>query len=192
LTRFWWVRHGPTHEKTFVGWRNVPADLSDLDQISRLDAHLPRGSVLLSSDLSRAIETADAIGGGRERLAHDPALREFNFGQWDGVPFDTVAARDPELSRAFWEDPGDVAPPGGESWNEVAARVGACVDALSQSHAGRDIVIVAHIGVIMTQVMAASGMTAQQVLGHRIDNLSVTRLEMSGGRWSVGAINHLP
>ena len=27
--RLWWVRHGPTHEKAFCGWRDVPADLSD-------------------------------------------------------------------------------------------------------------------------------------------------------------------
>ena len=24
--RLWWVRHGPTHEKAFCGWRAVPAD----------------------------------------------------------------------------------------------------------------------------------------------------------------------
>ena len=47
VTRFWWVRHGPTHEKAFVGWRDVPADLSDHAAIARLDAHLPQGAVLV-------------------------------------------------------------------------------------------------------------------------------------------------
>ncbi|MDX5383564.1 MAG: histidine phosphatase family protein, partial [Rhodobacterales bacterium] len=29
MTRFFWLRHGPTHQKVFTGWRDVPADLSD-------------------------------------------------------------------------------------------------------------------------------------------------------------------
>ncbi|MFT7136552.1 MAG: alpha-ribazole phosphatase, partial [Akkermansiaceae bacterium] len=51
MTTWHWVRHGPTHEKTLVGWRDVPADLSDHAQIARLNAHLPRDAILVSSDL---------------------------------------------------------------------------------------------------------------------------------------------
>ena len=36
MTTWHWVRHGPTHQKSFVGWRDVPADLSDHAQIERL------------------------------------------------------------------------------------------------------------------------------------------------------------
>lgn len=192
MTRFWWVRHGPTHQNTFVGWRDVPADLSDREAIARLDAHLPKAATLISSDLSRAVTTADAIAAGRSRLAHDAGLREFDFGLWDGMRFGDVAARDPDLSRAFWDAPGDVAPPGGESWNDVAARVGPVVANLGQRHIGQDIIIVAHIGVIMTQIQAASEMTAKEVLAHRIDNLSVTRLDFHDGGWSIKSINHQP
>jgi alpha-ribazole phosphatase len=109
LTRFWWVRHGPTHEKNFVGWRDVPADLSDHPRIARLSAHLPIGAHLVASDLSRASATADALGKGRTRLPDDAALREFNFGDWDGKHFTEI---DPVLSRAYWENPGDISPPG--------------------------------------------------------------------------------
>ena len=62
MTTWHWVRHGPTHEKTFVGWRDVPADLSDHAQIARLDAHLPKEALMVSSDLIRCVATADAIG----------------------------------------------------------------------------------------------------------------------------------
>ena len=192
MTRFWWVRHGPTHERAFVGWRDVPADLSDHAALARLNEHLPKAAVLVSSDLSRAVMTADALGDGRERLPHLSDLREFDFGEWDGMKFDAVAERDPALSRTFWETPGDVAAPGGESWNDVAARVRASVQGLGRRHAGRDIVIVAHIGVILTQIQEASGLSAKDVLAHQIDTLSVTRLELSQGTWSVGVINHRP
>jgi alpha-ribazole phosphatase len=191
MTRLWWVRHGPTHEKTFVGWRDVPADLTDHARIARLSAHLPMGAMLVSSDLCRASATADALCTGRHRLPHDAALREFNLGDWDGKHFTEVAASHPTLSRAYWEAPGDHAPPNGESWNTVTARVNATVDRLLDLPA-RDIIIVAHVGVILTQVQRALGLTAYQALAHKIDNLSVTQLVHDAVGWRAAAINHIP
>ena len=189
---FHWVRHGPTHEKTFVGWRDVPADLSDSARIARLDRHLPGDAALLASDLSRASATADVLGAGRRRLPDDPRLREFHFGDWDGRHFSDIAETDPDLSRAYWERPGDIAPPGGESWNAAALRVAGAVDALIAAPPARDIVIVAHFGVILTQVQRAMGVDAAQVLAHRIEPLSVTDLAFDGAGWQVGGINRQP
>jgi len=191
-TTWWWVRHGPTHQKTIVGWRDVPADLSDHIRIQKLNAFLPKDALLVSSDLQRASATADAISDGRTRLPHDPALREFDFGRWDGLGFDKVARLDPTLSRAFWENPGDIAPPGGESWNAVAKRAAPAVEAINSRYAGRNIIAVAHIGIIMTQIQMASGTSPSHAISHKIDNLSVTRLHLQNGVWSVGAINHIP
>lgn len=188
---WWWVRHGPTHAKNMVGWRDLPADLSDHSAIARLSNHLPQDAAVISSDLIRATATADAIESKRFRLPHHPDLREFHFGEWDGLGWQEVSERDPNLSRAFWETPGDHQAPGGESWNQLSARVTAVVDDLNE-RGHRHIVAVAHFGVILTQIAMAGDMTAYQALGHKIDNLSVTRLDWDGGRWSVGQINHLP
>ncbi len=191
MTRWWWVRHGPTHEKAFTGWRDVPADLSDTQQIERLKDHLPDAAVLISSDLQRAAATADAIQTKQHRLPHEPCLREMHFGLWDGMMFEKVAARDPELSRQYWEAPGDVRAPEGESWNDAAARARKVVDALNdEGH--RDIIAVAHFGIILTQLQRASGKTAYDTLAHTIDPLSVTELHYDKGQWRVGAINHTP
>jgi broad specificity phosphatase PhoE len=192
MTTWWWVRHGPTHEKSFVGWRDVPADLSDFAQITRLNQHLPEDALLISSDLSRSIATADAIAGNRTRLPHAQSLREFNFGDWDGLTFDQVTARDPDLSRAYWETPGDVTPPNGESWNMAAARISPFVDNMSRKHQGRHIIAVAHFGVILTQVQRALGVSAYQAVSYKIDNLSVTRLQWDGAKWQTDVINHTP
>jgi alpha-ribazole phosphatase len=192
ITRFWWVRHGPTHARAFAGWRDIPADLSDHAALARLDAHLPQGAVLISSDLIRASATADAIARTRHRLPHDPALREMHFGDWDGLTFTQVSEGWPDLSRAYWETPGDIAPPGGESWNTAAARVTAAADALMSAHRGRDIVVVAHFGAILTQVQRALGITPQAVLSQPIDNLSVTCLQHDGSTWTAQQINHVP
>ncbi len=192
MTRLHLVRHGPTHAKTMVGWSDLPADLSDQAAISRLHDHLPRNAVVISSDLARAADTASAIQGDRHRLPHHPDLREINFGTWELRGFKDIEAEDPELAFAYWDNPGDVRPPDGESWNEVRGRVDPVIDGLIANHTGRDLVIVVHFGVILTQVQRALGVDAQEVFSHRIDNLSVTEITHHGDRWSVGRINHLP
>jgi alpha-ribazole phosphatase len=56
----------------------------------------------------------------------------------------------------------------------------------------RDIIIVAHAGVIVTQLQRALGITPYQALGHKIDNLSVTQLVLAPEGWRAGVINHNP
>ncbi|GFE63320.1 histidine phosphatase family protein [Litoreibacter roseus] len=192
MTRWWWVRHGPTHEKAFCGWRDVPADLSDEDTILRLNAYLPSQAVIVSSDLRRAVQTADALEKGRTRLDHLQAFREFHFGDWDGLTFDDVSRRDPELSRAYWEDPGEIKAPNGESWYDAARRIEPEVDRMNESYAGQNIIAVAHFGAILTQVGRAGGLPPYDCLGHGIDNLSVTEMSWDGHQWHLGKINHVP
>lgn len=193
MTTWHWIRHGPTHERTFVGWRDVAADLSDKDQIARLRAHLPDNAVVVASDLKRAQSTANALSGPNHvRLANDPHLRELHFGYWDGLPFEAVSARDPELSRKYWEAPGAVRAPGGESWDDASARVATAVRRISAQHSGSDIIAVAHFGVILTQLQRALNIPAYDTLAHPIDNLSVTRIDwLENGSAEVPHINLL-
>ncbi len=192
MTRLWWVRHGPTHEKAMTGWRDVPADLSDTAALHRLNAHLPANALLASSDLIRATATADALGHSRTRLPPDPALREIDFGAWDGRHWSDIAATDPDLSRLFWEDPGTHRAPDGESWDDAAARASTAADGLASAHPGRDIIIVAHFGIILTQLARATGLTPHQTLAQPIDPLSVTCLSLTDGWWQAQSINHKP
>ena len=121
---------------------------------------------------------------------HDPDLREIHFGAWELQKFDTIP--DQDHLHAFWDNPGDVRPPGGESWHEVAARVDHAVARLLAAHPGRDIIAVAHFGAILTQVQQALRLSPYQAFAHRIDNLSVTRLHWQDNSWQAGAINHIP
>lgn len=172
-----------------VGWTDIPADLSDTAALGRLSKYLPHAPVI-SSDLSRAIETADAIQGSRLRLEHSPDIREINFGAWENRTFADVESETPKLIRDYWEDPGHHAPDGGESWNQVEERINRFVDQFS--HATDDIIAVAHMGTILTQFRRAKGITAYEAFGQKIHNLSVTCLEVNDGEWSVHSVNHLP
>ena len=132
--------------------------------------------------------SSDLVSAGRTRLPHLPALREFDFGDWDGKHFSEL---DPAHSRAYWENPGDIAPPNGESWNVAAARINAGVDRLTALGV-RDVIVVAHAGVIVTQVQRAMGLTPYQALAYKIDNLSVTQLVLGPDGWRAAVINHIP
>ncbi len=184
-----WVRHGPTHAKSMVGWSDLPADLSDRAALSRLSAYLPQDAPVISSDLSRAIATADAIQDHRLRLPHAPGLREMHFGAWEMRTHTEIEAEDPDRIRAFWERPGDVRPPGGESWNDLHARVVSAVANLPRSVP--NLIAVAHFGVILGQVQRAKGWTAETAFSQRIENLSVTRITY-GKDPGIGEINHIP
>ena len=190
MTRLWLVRHGPTHAKTMVGWTDLPADLSDLAALERLSDYLPDAPVV-ASDLSRAVATADAIAQGRPRLKHDPDLREIHFGDWEMRSHAEVAATNPALLRAFWDAPGPVCAPGGESWDMVTARVSRGIDRLLDLDLP-NLIVVAHFGAILTQVQRALRTPTTEVFSHGIDNLSVTDLDCHAEGWTVGRINHCP
>jgi alpha-ribazole phosphatase len=186
VTRFHLVRHGPTHAKAMIGWTDLPADLSDDAGLDRLAALLPDAPVV-SSDLGRARATADRLAGQRPRLQDDRDLREMHFGRWEGLSFAEAEAENPTLIRAFWERPGAVAAPEGESWDQLTQRVWAALD----RYAARDeIIIVAHFGPILAALQRGLQVSAVEVFGHKSDNQSLTTLENVAGQWSVSRINH--
>jgi alpha-ribazole phosphatase len=186
VTRFWLVRHGPTHAKTMIGWTDLLADLTDTAALARLTEHLPPDAPVISSDLARARATADALGP-RPRLAADPDLREIHFGRWEARSFAEIEAETPDLIRTFWDAPGDSRPPGGESWNDLAARTGAALDRLQGL--APQIIVVAHFGPILAAIQKVRGISAKEVFAHKIDPLSVTSLTF-GPPPEVFAINH--
>jgi len=191
--RLWWLRHGPTHSRAMIGWTDLPADLSDTAALDRLDARLPQAPVV-SSDLTRARDTAAALARGRPRLPADPGLREWHFGAWEGLTAGQIEARDGPAARRFWDEPGDIAPPGGESWHQVAARVGDAVARLADRAAAQgaaDLILVAHFGVILTQIARARGCTPRAALAQRIEPLSLTLIDTSGP-WRLERVNEPP
>lgn len=190
-SRLFLVRHGPTHAKSMVGWSDLPADLSDTAALARLEAALPPEALVVSSDLIRAVDTASAIQGSRHRLPHQADLREIHFGAWELRSWKEVDAEDPARIRAYWETPGDTTPPGGESWNQVCARVNTAIDALLQAHLGQDLVIVGHFGQILTQIQRAEGLSPEAAFSHRIDNLSVSEVQFGPDGWTSGELNQI-
>jgi broad specificity phosphatase PhoE len=171
------------------GWTDLPADLSDLCALNRLSLRLPEAPVV-SSDLRRAVATADALADGRPRLPHEPGLREIHFGAWEMRTHAECEAEDPVLARAIWDEPGVHAPPGGEGWDAFGRRVLAAVERLLAGHPG-DLILVCHFGTILSLVQRARSIPAVEAFAQRIEPLSLTVLRWEPER-AVELVDHRP
>jgi broad specificity phosphatase PhoE len=76
-----------------------------------------------------------------------PELQEGNFGEWEGLTFEGIRDRYPDLFAAWQEDVTAVRPPGGESLYDVSERVLRAYLPIIEQHRGERILIVAHGGV---------------------------------------------
>ena len=168
------------------------ADLSDRARIERLSALIPDDAEVVSSDLARAISTADAICGCRHRLPHAEELRELNFGEWEGRTTPEITDSHPEVSASFWRNPRSASPPGGEDWEHLFRRASNYADRLSDRLPGRSIVAVAHFGTILTQIERSTPGGLHEALKFGLDHLSVTRIDRSDGEWRLVDANRQP
>jgi broad specificity phosphatase PhoE len=76
---------------------------------------------IISSPLRRAVETAEILAAG-PAVETDARLAEMDYGEWEGLTYAQIEARDLERRRRWEADPAAEHCPGGESGDEVAAR----------------------------------------------------------------------
>ena len=116
-----------------------------------------RGPVdaVVSSPLRRARQTADVVAAELGLPVREvETLRECAFGEWEGLTFAEVQERWPDELSGWLADT-SVAPPGGESFDAVAARVRRARDQLLARHPGRTVLAVSHVTPIKLLVREA-------------------------------------
>ena len=131
-----------------------------LETFRRLARMLPADALWVTSHLRRTQETARSITahmpeGAAPAPLVEPDLAEQNFGDWQGLTHEELAARRDGAWHRFWLTPAAEAPPGGESFVQVIERVSAVIARLSRAHAGRDVVAVCHGGTIRAALALA-------------------------------------
>lgn len=150
MTRLVLVRHGETDwnvEGRYQGQADPPLNAKGLAQAKKVAQELKEVGidVIYSSPLKRAWQTAEIIA--RELgvpLYPEPRLMEIHQGDWQGRLRAEIAAKYPELFQRWLTDPWRVTPPGGESLQQVQARVYAAVDEILQRHRGQTVALVTH------------------------------------------------
>lgn len=164
-TRLLLVRHGATEltaQRRYSGRGDVALSArgrAQAEAVARRVVALgaPLGGVV-SSPLSRCLETARLIASaaGGVPLHTDPDLIECDFGAWEGLTFAEVRRRFPDEVSAWLASPA-IAPPGGESFDSVRARVRAALSRLLQGYPEQVIVVVSHVSPLKLVLRDALG-----------------------------------
>lgn len=171
------LRHGQSQwnlENRFTGWVDVP--LTDLGETEarrageKIKTAGLRFDRTFTSVLQRAIRTLELVldvldqtGLPNER---DQALNERHYGDLQGLDKAETAKKFGDEQVRLWRRSYDVAPPGGESLENTAARTLPYLQSniLPAVHAGQHVLVAAHGNSLRSIIMHLDGLTREEVL----------------------------
>ena len=188
------VRHGETAwnaSRRFQGQSNVPLSARGRAQAAAVALAL-RGdsfSHAYTSDLERARETAQTIAAARTLdVTSDARLREFDFGQWEGLTWPEIVARWPQFDGRLPMQARAYEPAGGERFEQVVERVRSFLDELRSGAPSDRVLVVTHAGALHA-AMEALAPEGFDPLGMVFSTASITRLAMDGDRARIISLN---
>jgi broad specificity phosphatase PhoE len=178
----YYVRHGLTDwnvQQRLQGRLDVPLNVEGCSQAIRCGEILrdllarsgrrPAEFDYVSSPLIRARKTMELM---RTTLGLEPALytvesrlAELAFGEWEGLTYSDVLARDGDIIARRESDKWGFLPPGGESYAQLAVRIGGWYRALE-----RDVVVAAHGGTARALIAYLTIAPPQDATHYSIDH----------------------
>lgn len=151
-TRIILVRHGATAltaEDRFAGSTEVELSADGRRQVGMLAERLRELHIdaVYASPMQRTRETAQILAAphGLTPIIQE-ALREIDYGRWEGLTRSEVAQRYPDEYQMWAEDPFTIAPEGGESGVNVLSRALPMVRRIVETHRHGTVVVVSHKG----------------------------------------------
>jgi probable phosphoglycerate mutase len=189
-TRLLLVRHGATGHTAagrYSGRGEIPLSAEGAAQADAVAARIAGefGAVVAvaTSPLRRCRDTAGPVAAACGLASTvEPDLAECDFGRWEGLTFGAAASAWP-AEHAAWLVSTAVAPPGGESFDAVAARVGRFVENARRQSPGGNVVVVSHASPLKLVLRSALGAGAEAL--HRLvlapGGLSIVEVWPDGG-----------
>src|SRR3984885_15429766 len=117
-------------QKRYAGRTDVPLTDVGAQQATAAAKRLASAGLgaIVTSPLLRTVQTGQAVAAvTRVPVGTGAGVRKPDFGAWEVLTFAEVRERWPAEVAAWLADP-EVAPPGGESFTDVSARVTAALD----------------------------------------------------------------
>ncbi|MBI3249854.1 MAG: 2,3-bisphosphoglycerate-dependent phosphoglycerate mutase [Deltaproteobacteria bacterium] len=171
------LRHGESQwnlENRFTGWVDVPLSPKGEQEArqagEKLKAAGVRFDLVFTSVLQRAIRTMEialeVLGQSGLPVERDQALNERHYGDLQGLNKAETAKKFGDEQVHIWRRSYDVAPPGGESLKDTAARTLPYFEAkiLPAVQAGHNVLVAAHGNSLRSVVMHLDRLTREQVL----------------------------
>lgn len=193
------IRHGQTDWNASGRWQgHQDVDLNAVGraQAAALARRLAQRSIraIYSSDLKRAAVTAAIVGRalGLEPL-YDPAWRERNLGEFQGLTTAEVMARINGGEKRM--RPGVINPPGGESELGLHARATAVYESVIARHTAETVAVVSHGGTLRAVISHVLGLQAGEFGRFSLSGntgLSVVEVHEDGPRLTcLNDVSHL-
>ena len=175
------VRHGQSDwnlKNLFTGWRDVGLTEKGVAEAraagKKLKAQGLHFDVAFTSVLSRAQRTLDLVleemGETDITVFKDQALNERDYGDLSGLNKDDARKKWGEEQVHVWRRSYDVAPPGGESLRDTAARVLPYYiqEILPRVLRGDDVIVAAHGNSLRALVMVLERLSPTEIVGREI------------------------
>ncbi|WP_279020959.1 histidine phosphatase family protein [Intestinibacter bartlettii] len=144
------VRHGQTEWNLLgktQGHGNSDLTPKGIEQAELLADSMTKYPIdyIYSSDLGRAYQTAEIIGNKLNiEVEKTEALREMNFGTWEGRIIKDIIEEDPELYKMWRNEPHLAKIPQGETLSQIKKRTDAFIKEINEKYDGKHIVLVTH------------------------------------------------
>ncbi|RGZ27135.1 alpha-ribazole phosphatase [Veillonella sp. AM51-8BH] len=193
------VRHGETDWNKmgkYQGITDVPLNENGLNQAKACGEALKDITFdrILSSDLSRALVTAETIRGNRTTpITVDKRLRELNFGDWEAMLFSDIEARWPGLIDEMYLRPHLVKVPNGESFKDLQDRAWAGLEEfLNKNDEEETLLIACHGGTIRTLLCKLLDISISHCWNFSQGNTAINRIFYNGmGEYDHNILNLL-
>ncbi|MHB1102498.1 MAG: 2,3-bisphosphoglycerate-dependent phosphoglycerate mutase [Devosia sp.] len=175
------VRHGESDwnlKNLFTGWRNPDLTEKGIAEAIATGQTLKAAGIVpdlfYTSALRRAQRTLDLMldemGIVNVTIVRHQALNERDYGDLSGLNKDDARAKWGEEQVHIWRRSYDVAPPGGESLKDTAARTLPYYEAeiLPELGRGKTVLVAAHGNSLRAMVMAIEGLSPEQIVKREI------------------------
>ncbi|HEX9958203.1 MAG TPA: alpha-ribazole phosphatase [Fibrella sp.] len=190
------IRHTEVAVGRSVCYGGSDVELADnyREQLNGLAAHLPQrdNTIIFSSPLARCRLLAWdlAAPSRKEFVRFDDRLREYNFGDWEMMPWSDIPR---DALDAWMADFVNLAPHNGDSFQAVYDRAGAFwrekVLPLAEAETAKTVYIVSHGGVIRALLCLILELPLQNAYRLHLDYGAVSKLTVQNGTYTVGFIN---
>jgi alpha-ribazole phosphatase len=192
-TKVWLIRHGEVAANgIFYGSLDVdltPAGLQQARQIAAALADQPFAAIY-TSPLQRCAVAARMLAEGRQcALTPVDALRELDFGDFEGRPYEDILKQYPDFQGGWMELAIHAGFPGGEGLEAMRARVLAAAAGLRARHEGEHVAVVTHGGVIRIWLAEALGMPPQHLFRIGQNHAAVNIVRYWGDEALVSLVN---
>jgi len=168
------------------GRTDVPLRADSAAHALRLVPLLPPAARVLCAPVMRCTLLAEHLAAALStKTVIDARLGELDFGRWEGVPWADI----PRVQTDVWaRDVWNNAPPEGETYAALHARVGAAWESLLAS-GSEAAVIVASIGPLRSLITIILELPVDAFLRFNVDHGGLCKLSDSSGGWRLDYSN---